>query len=211
MAHDETPADLAGDAAGLVLLTPVDEATAPASAGYARGGSLGSAGLAVSADVVVEPAVADTLDGQRVWVSGRFGDNLVVFQAIARRSESDVLEMTGIAVPVFEARRAHVRAPISAPAEIIRRAGSEPVRLTGRSVDLSRGSCRVRMADEQPAISPGENVDLVLDLEGGPVHTRAEVLRTDLPHGEAVLLITGGDGADLARIDRQVFSRIGAT
>jgi hypothetical protein len=159
-------------------------------------------GAVVTSRVRLAPGSAGQLRGQRVWVSARSDDALVVFQAIAQGVEhhSDQLELTGVTRLATEPRRSSLRADISRPVLLVR--DNAPSRGT-TSLDLSAGGVRVRVPEGQQ-LAPGDRLDAaVADERGGTVWARSEVVRVD--GGEAALKFVEVDAADRDRIDHDVY------
>jgi PilZ domain len=159
-------------------------------------------GAVVTSRVRLSPYAAGALRGQRVWVSARSDDALVVFQAVAQGVDhhTDQLELTGVTRLATEPRRSSLRADISRPVLLVR--DNAPSRGT-TSLDLSAGGVRVRVPEGQQ-LAPGDRLDAaVADERGGTVWARSEVVRVD--GAEAALRFIEVDDADRDRIDHDVY------
>ncbi|RJK92943.1 PilZ domain-containing protein [Vallicoccus soli] len=211
---DSTPASPSADAAvpmgglapGAVLVTPVSGAGASV-AGELDAYSSGPAGLAVQLRAVLPQDVVESLDGLRVWVTAHTDGQLVAFQAVARRAGRTSVDLAGVTVPVQEHRRGSVRASTTLPAALrLTEAGDPPPRVSARTVDLSRASCRVQLEGVDAAGMPvvGDLVDVEIDLDGRSTVARSRVLRVDPRSAQAVLQFTALDPEDAARIERHV-------
>ena len=159
-------------------------------------------GAVVTSRVRLPSVAAGALRGQRVWVSARSDDALVVFQAVAQGVDhhQDQLELTGVTRLATEPRRSSLRADISRPVLLVR--DNAPSRGT-TSLDLSAGGVRVRVPEGQQ-LTPGDRLDAaVADERGGTVWARSEVVRVD--GDEAALRFVEVDAADRDRIDHDVY------
>ena len=160
-------------------------------------------GAVVTSRVKLEPIAAGALRGQRVWVSARGSDALVVFQAVAQgvAHHEDQLELTGVTRLATEPRRSSLRADISRSVLLVRE--NVPSRGT-TSIDLSAGGVRVRVPEGQQLVA-GDRLDAALaDERGGTVWARSEVVRVD--GDEAALRFVEVDAADRDRIDHDVYT-----
>ncbi|MGH8866374.1 MAG: PilZ domain-containing protein [Actinomycetes bacterium] len=199
--HSTLPAT--GISPGVVVITPVAE-HAPSVVGTLTSMTVGLGGLAVH----VEAEVADVaaLVSERVWVMTRDDERLLAFQAVARASRTSRVELSGVTAPVEERRRTLVRSP--AVLDIALYAGAEDTTpLRGRTVDLSRGGCRLRLSTgELPA--PGQRLRLALELEREEVSVDSFVHRVDQDTGEIVLRFDAVPLQVTAALDREVLSRV---
>lgn len=199
-------------AADQLILTPTESALSSA-AGRVQSYDVGPAGLAVRLTAEVAGAAVDQLSGQPVWVTANTGGRLVAFKSVARRLSETSLEMDGITSPVVEHRRGQLRATTRIAAHVRLRGGNghAPLSLSGHTLDLSRGGCRVRVAPAPeggafPLV--GSPADVTLELSNRPVTATGEVLRVDQADGQAVLRFTALDAEDAERIERHVLSLV---
>ena len=164
-------------------------------------------GLAVIAEVRIDPAAVDLLAGASVWANFRTADGgQLVFAALARPSAShhDMLELTGVAVLARERRRESIRAGLHREVRLL--AGD--VEHPATTLDLSSGGCRVQVADPT-AFGVGELVDVHLELaDEGPVSAAGEIVRSDrVAHEVAVRFIDLTESTEAA-LDALVYSSI---
>lgn len=175
--------------------------------------SASASGLVVTSHMTTTPAIAQSLDGQRVWASTYTArtNTLVVFEGLASRARSDrpsLLTLTGIRIIAREHRRFEPRALV--PCQIRLRV-DDADRLTTRTIDLSRSGCRVELAaPDCLAVGDMAAVELTL-VDAAVVHTSCEVLRLDEHSREAVLGFRGLTDADAAAISRSVLTRLTAS
>ena len=168
-----------------------------------------ASGLVVTSHMTTTPAIAQALDGQRVWASTytQRTNTLVVFEGLASQARSDrpaMLTLTGISVIAREHRRVEPRALVPCPIELRL---DEVRRLTTRTIDLSRSGCRVELG-EPDSLAVGETAAVELVLDDAVVRTRCEVLRLDEPAREAVLGFRDLTDTDAAAISRSVLTRL---
>ena len=193
-----------------LVLTPV--VAAPSVAGRVLSYETGVAGLAVRLTAQVDPAAAERLDAVRVWVTANTHGRLIAFQSVAHRTSETAMDINGITAPVEEHRRAQLRAATRSPArlQVGDADGGEPTVLTGHTVDLSRGGCRVQLPDVavDEALRVGATADVTLDLGTQPVTAAGKVLRVDPSTGQAVLTFGTLTTEDADRIERHVLSGV---
>ena len=198
-------------ATGMLLLTPLD--ATPTQAGTIVDTDLGPAGLAVRLTAAVPMDAARLLEGARVWVTARLAeDRLTVYRSVARRAvwQSDLLDLTGVAAPFVEHRRALLRAPSRVAGQLILypAGGSSSVSCPIRTTDLSRGGCRVQLPAGAQLPEPGSEADVVLELPGMPVEATCEVIRTDPVNDQVVLRFRSLDMVDAERLHRHVLEAL---
>jgi hypothetical protein len=165
-------------------------------------------GLAVTAEVRVDPSAVDLLAGSSVWATFRTADAAqLVVAALARpsASESDVLDLTGVAMLARESRREAVRAGLRREVTLL----TGDVEHTATTLDLSSGGCRVQVAQPE-AFGVGEMVDVHLDLSGekGPVTATGEVVRSDRVAHEVAVRFVDLTEVTEAALDALVYSAI---
>lgn len=166
-------------------------------------------GLAISAEVRVDPSAADLLAGSSVYATFRTDDGgQLVVAALARPSmaEESVLDLTGVAMLARESRREAVRAGLRR--EVRLSAGD--VEHSATTLDLSSGGCRVQVAEPE-AFDVGEVVDVHLELAGeGPVTATGEVVRSDRVAHEVAVRFVDLTETTGAALDALVYSSISA-
>jgi hypothetical protein len=170
-------------------------------------------GLVVTARVAVPPETATVLSGAQVWASAHTErtDTLVVFSAVARgvRPRTGELELTGMTTLAREPRRRAVRAPVHWPATVLIGAGAP-----GRTKDLSRGGCRLRLDDIAAAagVTAGDQIEVEVSIgEGETIRIAGRVVRVDLTSGELTVRFTDVPADLAARLDRVVFEELSPT
>jgi len=188
-------------APGAVVITPVDPGT-PSIVGSISSMTVGSVGLAVH--VVARVRDTGSVASDRVWVTARENGHVLAFQAVARQVREGVLELSGVAAPVAEHRRALVRAATDLGVQLQVR--GEDV-LAGRTVDLSRGGCRIALADAEPP-TVGTGVELRLTLENRTTVIETIVQRVEPASRQLVLTFCSVTPEEAARIDRHVMSLV---
>ena len=164
-------------------------------------------GLAVTAEVRVDPSAIDLLAGASVWATFRTADSAqLVVAALARPSaaETDVLDLTGVAMLARESRREAVRAGLRREVTLL----TGTVEHTATTLDLSSGGCRVQVARPE-AFGVGEMVDVHLDLSGeAPVTAAGEIVRSDrVAHEVAGRFVDLAETTEAA-LDALVYSAI---
>jgi hypothetical protein len=164
-------------------------------------------GLAVTAEVRVDPAAVDLLAGASVWANFLTASGAhLVLTALSRPAagEDDLLELTGVAVLARETRRDAVRAGLRREVRLITGAVEHPA----TTLDLSSGGCRVQVADPE-AFDVGEMVDVQLDLaDEGPLAAAGEIVRSDsLAHEVAVRFVDLTESTEAA-LDALIYSTI---
>ena len=193
-----------------LVLTPV--VAAPSVPGRVLSYETGMAGLAVRLTAQVHPEGAERLDAERVWVTANTQGRLIAFQSVAHRTGETAMDVNGITAPVEEHRRAQLRAATRTPArlQVGDPDGGEPTVLTGHTVDVSRGGCRVELPDVavDEALQVGATADVTLDLGTRPVVTAGKVLRVDPDTGQAVLTFGTLTTEDADQIERHVLSDV---
>jgi hypothetical protein len=211
--HDDMEPESAGSGGAdepqygsTVSLIPTDR-PAPALGGRLEAWLASPGGLAVSAEVRLDPSAVDLLAGVSVWANFRTRANgQVVVAALARPSalREDVLELTGVSMLAHEPRRDAVRAGLRREVRLVAR----DVEHSATTLDLSSGGCRVQVA-EPAAFGVGEIVDVRLDLAlEGPVSAAGQVVRSDrIAHEVAVRFIDLSETAE-AELDALVYSTI---
>lgn len=190
-----------------VSLIPTEQ-PAPALAGRLQSWLASPGGLAVSAEVGLDPSAVDLLAGASVYATFRTDDGgQLVVAALARPSVSDgVLDLTGVAMLARESRREAVRAGLRREVRLL--AGD--VEHPATTLDLSSGGCRVQVAEPE-AFDVGEVVDVQLELAGeGPVTAAGEVVRSDRVAHEVAVRFTDLTESAEAALDALVYSSISA-
>lgn len=195
---------------GRLVVTPV--AAAPSAAGRLLSHEAGLAGLAVRLTAQVTAGDAERLDGERVWVTANNEGRLIAFQSVAHRIGEAELETNGISVPVEEHRRGQLRAATRIPVRIQLPDvdGRRRAPLTGHTVDLSRGGCRVQLSDEDgdAVLGTGVTADVTLALGTPPVVAAGQVVRVGPAGGQAVLTFSPLAPEEAERIERHVLSLV---
>jgi hypothetical protein len=163
--------------------------------------------------IVVQPAVGD-FAGDGVAAQGDFLDVTWAHLEGHRTLRAQVLRVDVGTVELWHLeatgraensqRRQAVRARVAVPVRM--RYG--PVQATGETVDLSEGGTRISLASAGVPPRPGAAVDLVIDLEGDPLETKGELVRSQRTRGGNWLLsvrfLRLGE-KDEDRVRRQVF------
>jgi hypothetical protein len=190
-----------------VSLIPTEQ-PAPALAGRLESWFASPGGLAISAEVRLDPSAVDLLAGASVYATFRIDDGgQVVVAALARPSIDDgLLDLTGVAMLARESRREAVRAGLRREVRLL--AGD--VEHPATTLDLSSGGCRVQVAEPE-AFDVGEVIDVQLELAGaGPVTAAGEVVRSDrVAHEVAVRFVDLTESTEAA-LDALVYSSISA-
>lgn len=175
--------------------------------------SASPSGLAVTAQVTTTPQVAQSLGGERTWISAHTEqtNTLVVFEGIARQTrpgQPGILRLDGVSLIAREHRRAVPRAQVPCDVELHVDQGSPG---TARVIDLSRGGCRVRLP-EPDLLVVGQTAVAELTLpEDRVVRTSCQVLRLDDRRQEAVLTFGELSDADAAALSRSVLAELSAS
>jgi hypothetical protein len=192
-----------------VSLIPT-ERPAPALSARLESWLASPGGLAVTAEVVVDPAAVDLFAGASVWATFRTssGGQLLV-AALARPSSvsHESLELTGVAMLAREPRRDSIRAGLRREVSLV----ADDVEHSATTLDLSSGGCRVQVAEPE-AFPVGRNVDVHLDLaEEGPMRAAGEIVRSDpLAHEIAVRFVDLPE-QDEAMLDALVYGTLSAS
>lgn len=191
-----------------VSLIPTEQ-PAPALAARLETWFASAGGLAVSAEVRVDPSAADLLAGASVYATFRIDDGgQLVVLALARPSMADpaLLDLTGVAMLAREYRRETVRAGLRREVRLL--AGD--VEHSATTLDLSSGGCRVQVAEPE-AFDVGEVVDVHLELAGeGPVTATGQVVRSDHVAHEVAVRFVDLTGTTEAALDALVYGSISA-
>jgi hypothetical protein len=155
----------------------------------------------------VEQVVANT--GDRVEVFWKSGDDTRALPAEVLSAESGAaprwrLQITGPAE--ISQRRQAVRGRVSLPLEI----GYGSVELTGETVDLSENGMRAAADGLGIPPEPGSALDLLVQLEDGPLKMKGEVVRFAARGARWLLSIRFRDvqEKDGDRIRRRVFQAL---
>ena len=198
-------------AVGTLLLTPRDEEAS--HLGTVVEADLGAAGLAARLVARVPADVAAALDSTRVWVTARLDEGrLVVYRGLARRDArgEELLDLTGVAAPVVERRRALVRAAARLPGQLVVRGcdGTSSDSCPVSTVDVSAAGCRLQLAGDAPLPAPGAEADIVIELPGALVQAGAEITRTDATNGQVVVRFRSLQAADAERLHRHVLASL---
>jgi hypothetical protein len=192
-----------------VSLIPTEQ-PAPALSARLESWLASPGGLAVTAEVAVDPAAVDLLAGASVWATFRTptGGQLLV-AALARPSNvhNETLELTGVAMLAREPRRDAIRAGLRREVSLV--AGD--VEHTATTLDLSSGGCRVQVAEPE-AFPVGRAVDVRLELAAqGPMQAAGEIVRSDpLAHEVAVRFVDLPE-QDEAMLDALVYGTLSAS
>lgn len=187
-----------------LIVMPVSPSVASAP-GTVSSYEAGTAGLAVHLTAEVSPRAAEQLDGQRTWITANVDGRLVAFPAVTRRSGAASLEASGITVPVEERRRRHLRAADRLPVRL-RFLDDPGATVTARTIDLSRGGCRVEVTQSAAGQvgRVGAAAQVTLALPDGDVAATGTVLRAE---GEEVVMRFTGVAPEAGdRLERHVLS-----
>jgi hypothetical protein len=164
-------------------------------------------GLAVTAEVSVDPSAVDLLAGESVWATFRTPDRGQLLVAALARPTShhrERLELTGVAMIAREPRRDAIRAGLQREVSLVA-SGSEH---SATTLDLSSGGCRVQVAEPE-AFPVGHEVSVRLELVGDrSVSAAGQIVRSDpVAHEVAVRFLDLSEN-DEAALDALVYGSL---
>lgn len=162
----------------------------------------------VRAGVDIAPTSAAQGGRIKVWATlHAAGGDIMVVSADATGGESAHTLLLSGRVAAREQRRRSVRAAAHVPVDVTW-AGADADRLSGRTLDLSTGGCRVSIEGAAPVIDPGEPTDVVIHLDryNSPrISGRVHAVR---PGGQVVIRFDDIPGSVAEQIERYVYATL---
>ena len=168
------------------------------------------AGTTVHASVDIAPT---SMHGRTlpVWATVQAaGGDTIVLSAEARRGDTpQILDLVG-RIAAREPRRRSVRAPAHLDVDL--RVEGETVRtLSGRTLDLSAGGCRIALEggeNDAPALDAGQPTDVVIHLDRENRPQMAGYVHAVRPGGQVVIRFEELAPSYVEQIERYVYATL---